>query len=431
MRVIQSLLGVTFWLIFIATTVSCSPSKRFATRFKATEERLNYHLGVSVFDFESQLPLLGWQDDRHFNPASNTKIYTLFACLNALGDSLPGVQYRVSGDTLLFRGTGDPSFLHPDLPESSVLNFLKSSEKKLVFCSGNWTDSRFGPGWAWDDYNDYYQTEKGPFPAYGNVLRLTGDSMSVLRAFPAFWNTALKGDGLKPGIVRDELANVFRFSGRPLPIQLRQDIPVITSDPLTVKLLNFALGREVGYREGDIDGPLTTRFSVPADTVYKMMMYESDNMLAEHLLYAYATTQGLNLNSREAIEHALGQYFTAMPDSLVWRDGSGLSRYNLFTPRTTVEVLNRMMQKFPQERVLSLFPQGGKSGTLQYIFKDSAVQVFAKSGSFSNNYSLSGYLISKKGKLLVFSVMNNNFAYPIRDLQKETERILIEVYERY
>lgn len=410
---------------------ACSPSKKVTQRFVKAEQNLKYHLGVSVLDFETQTPLISWQDDRHFNPASNTKIYTLFACLSAVGDSLPGIRYRFSGDTLIFQGAGDGSFLHPELPEGKTYRFLKESDKQLVFYGGAAVDERLGAGWAWDDYNDYYQTEKSALPAYGNVVRLTGDSVSILRTFPSFWNTALMSDGVKPGIVRDEFSNIFRFSGRPLPVQLRQDIPVKTSDQLTARLLNFALGKEISYRPGDAPGVLSVMHSVPADTVYRKMMYESDNMLAEQLLYAYATSNGLRLNTREAIEHALDNHFVSMPDSLVWRDGSGLSRYNLFTPRTTVEVLNRMIRKFPKERVLSLFPQGGKSGTVKYIFRESPVRVFAKSGSFSNNYSLSGYLYSKKGKLLVFSVMNNNFAHPIRDLQKVTEQILEAVYEKY
>lgn len=409
----------------------CSPSKKIARELKGLEDKYKYHLGVSVLDFEAGKSLVSWQDNRHFNPASNTKIYTLFACLNALGDSLPGLSYRISGDSVLFEGTGDPSFLHPELPESAAFRFLKNSGKTLVYHGCDYNDGRYGPGWAWDDYNDYYQTEKSAFPMYGNVLRLTGDSGSILRAEPPFWNTSLKPDGSKPGIVRDEFQNIFRFSGRPLPVQLRQDIPVKVSDELTRRLLNYAVGKEVDYRPGPVPGETSFLYSVPADTVYKKMMYESDNTIAEQLLYSYAASNKLTLNSKESIEHALEKHFAGMPDSLVWRDGSGLSRYNLFTPRTTVEVLNRMIRKFPKERVFSLFPRAGRTGTIRYLFRESPIEIYAKSGSFSNNYNLSGYLFSKKGKLLIFSVMHNNFAYPIRDMQKVTEQILTMVYEKY
>jgi D-alanyl-D-alanine carboxypeptidase/D-alanyl-D-alanine-endopeptidase (penicillin-binding protein 4) len=418
-------------LLIVAFLSGCSVSGRIVKGLKKVEQQHKYHLGISVLDFESGKSLVNWKDDRYFNPASNTKIYTLYACLNALGDSLPGVFYRIEGDTLFFQGTGDPSFLHPELPESKVYRFLNDSEKHLVYLQGEKTDERYGPGWAWDDYNDYYQPEKSAFPIYGNIARFTGDPVSVLRAEPAFWYTSLRADSIKPGIIRDEFANTFRFSSRPLPAQLRQEIPVRTSNELTGRLLNFTLGKEVARRSGGFSEQATLLNSMEADTVYRLMMYNSDNMLAEHLLYSYATRNDLQLNSREAIEHATKVHMDGMPDSLVWRDGSGLSRYNLFTPRSTTEVLSRMVRKFSRERVLTLFPKAGRDGTVRYILRESPVEVYAKSGSFSNNYCLSGYLYSKKGKLLVFSVMHNNFAYPIRDMQQVTEVILKEIYETY
>src|SRR5690606_31499689 len=123
--------------------------------------------------------------------------------------------------------------------------------------------------------------------------------------------------------------------------------------------------------------------------------------------------------------------FVDMPDSLVWRDGSGLSRYNLFTPRTTVEVLKRMLQQYPREKDFSYFPTGGQTGTIRYLFKESPLVVHAKSGSFSNNYCLSGYVYSKKGNVFTDSTMHNDFAYPSRDMQRVTEGIVRQLYEKF
>lgn len=433
-KTIKNFSGLALPCIILALTVlisACSPTRQLNKKLTELEQTYKYHLGVSVYDFDEKRKIVEWQDDRHFNPASNTKIYTLYACLHAMKDSLPGLAYRIVGDSLYFTGTGDPSFLHPEIPRSRVFEFLRNTDKYLVYHSVAGVDERYGPGWAWDDYNDYYQAEKSPFPLYGNVVRFTGNRGSIIQTDPAFWNTALENNGTKPGIVRDEFANVFRFRGSPLPPELRQDIPIKISDQVTVKLLNYSLGKEVLLKKDIIPGPVMTMFSVPADTVYKLMMYDSDNMIAEHLLYSYATMNGLPLNTKKSIQHALENVFVGMPDSLVWRDGSGLSRYNLFTPRTTVEVLKRMLQQYPREKVFSYFPTGGQTGTIRYLFKESPLVVHAKSGSFSNNYCLSGYLYSKKGKLLIFSIMHNNFAYPIRDMQRVTEGIVRVLYEKF
>lgn len=427
----MKLLQFAALLSAIYLMAGCSAQKQVNRKLGEMELRNKYHLGVSVVDFESGKKLVGWQDARYFNPASNTKIYTLYAAMRVVGDSLPGLQYRVAGDSLLFQGTGDPSFLHPDLPVSNAYLFLKNAPQKLVYYAGEGSDTRFGPGWAWDDYTGYYQAEKSVFPIYGNVARFTGDSSSVLRADPPFWYPSLVGGAEKPGIEREEFTNTFHFKGRPLPPGLRQDIPVITSDRLTVSLLNASLGKEVESRPGVLSGEVRVVNSIPADTAFKLMMYESDNLLAEHLMYAYAVKNNLRLHVGEAIRHAIEHHLRQMPDSLVWRDGSGLSRYNLFTPRSTTEVLSRMLREFPENRVLALFPQAGKQGTVKHFLRSRPLRIYAKSGSFSNNYNLSGYLYSKKGKLLVFSVMNNNYAGPIRDLQRLTEAILEEIYEAF
>ena len=60
------------------------------------------------------------------------------------------------------------------------------------------------------------------------------------------------------------------------------------------------------------------------------MMQVSDNMLAEQLMLVYASKNGLPLNSQKAIDHAVSTHMSDLPDAPIWRDGSGLSRYNLF-----------------------------------------------------------------------------------------------------
>ena len=79
-----------------------------------------------------------------------------------------------------------------------------------------------------------------------------------------------------------------------------------------------------------------------------------------------------------------------------------------------------------------MLPNGGKSGTLRNMFKSSSTPfVFAKSGSLSNNYNLSGYLIGKSGKKFVFSFMNNSFLNPTADIRNEVERVLTFIHDNY
>ena len=132
------------------------------------------------------------------------------------------------------------------------------------------------------------------------------------------------------------------------------------------------------------------------------------------------------------IDTVQNQLMPGLPDRFRWVDGSGLSRYNLFTPRSLVHILALLRQKYPQERLFDLFPAGGQSGTVKkwYAGPDGPF-VYAKTGTMSNKHCLSGYLLCKSGRLLIFSFMHNNYPKNSRPYKEEMQRILLDIHKRY
>ena len=421
-------------LLFLSTLLSfsgCSVSHYIHKEAKTSPVLSQHHVGISVYDPGKKKTLAAYQDDHYFTPASNTKLFSFYAALTVLGDSLPGLQYQLRDSVLVLRGTGDPSLLHPDLPPSAVVDFLKNRKEKLMFSTAHTDNPTYGPGWSWDDYNDYYQAERSPLPVYGNIARFTSPSGLYVRVQPEFWQDSLDLDTNVVGLVRDRTYNHFRRSLNALPAGLEQDIPVRTSDQLTADLLSYALQKKVDLTDEAMAGSWKTVNSIPSDSLYKRMMLVSDNMMAEQTMLLYAAAHGMPLNTTQAIEHAQTSILTDLPDRAVWRDGSGLSRYNLFTPRTMIALLGKISQKIPQDRLFNILPAGGSSGTLRNMFKGQEAFVHAKTGSLTNVYCLSGYLITKKGKLLYFSFMNNNFVRPTSEIRNEVARILTGLYDKY
>ncbi|MCE7063108.1 D-alanyl-D-alanine carboxypeptidase/D-alanyl-D-alanine-endopeptidase [Dyadobacter sp. CY343] len=418
------------FLISIVSLSGCSVSRYINKEIKNSPVLGQQHTGVSISNLSEGKELASYQSNKYFTPASNTKLFSFYAGLCALGDSIPGLEYLEWGELLIIRGTGDPSLLHPDLPPSKVIDFLKSRKEPIFFTPYNFENKRFGSGWAWSDYNDYYQAEVTPMPIYGNIARFKGGA-SQFTVSPGRWKQALVFDSLASGIEREEFFNIFHHSKLGVPQGLEQDVPVRMTDQLTVQLLSDTLKKEVKLINIPLDIELQRINSIPSDSLYTRMMQVSDNMMAEQLMLLYASASGLPLNTEKAIAHAIEHHLKDLPDKPIWKDGSGLSRYNLFTPRSIVALLQKIYVKMPQEKLFKILPSGGQSGTLKNLFKDSTPFIYAKTGSLSNVYNLSGFLVSKKGKVLVFSFMNNGFTRPGSEVRKEVERILTGVRDKF
>jgi D-alanyl-D-alanine carboxypeptidase/D-alanyl-D-alanine-endopeptidase (penicillin-binding protein 4) len=417
--------------IGILSLSGCSVSHYLKRELKSSQVLNQQHTGISIANLGEKQTLASYQDNKYFVPASNTKLFSLYAGLCALGDSIPGLEYLEWGELLIIRGTGDPSLLHPDLPKSKVLDFLKSRKEPIFFTPYNFENKRFGPGWAWDDYNDYYQPEVSPLPVYGNIAQFRGEASQKFNVSPRFWEKSMVFDTLASGIQRDESQNNFHHSRLAVPQGLLQEVPVRMTNQLALQLLSDTLKKEIKLINIPLEIEVQKVYSIPSDSLYRRMMYVSDNMLAEQLMLLYASANGLPLNTEKAIAHMIEHQLGDLPDRPIWKDGSGLSRYNLFTPRTLVALLQKIYTKVPREKLFEILPSGGKTGTLKNLFKGETPFVFAKTGSLSNVYNLSGFLVTKKGKTLVFSFMNNNFTRPTSEVRKEVERILTGLHNKF
>ena len=136
-------------------------------------------VGISLYDPATATPVFDYQGDKYFIPASNTKLFSLYAGLKYLGDSLIGLRYEMSDTALFIVPTGDPTLLHPAYPDQPVIRFLQKSRRPVYLSDNNWKDRPLGRGWAWDDYNDDYMSERSPMPVYGNLIKWMFDTASA------------------------------------------------------------------------------------------------------------------------------------------------------------------------------------------------------------------------------------------------------------
>jgi D-alanyl-D-alanine carboxypeptidase/D-alanyl-D-alanine-endopeptidase (penicillin-binding protein 4) len=123
--------------------------------------------------------------------------------------------------------------------------------------------------------------------------------------------------------------------------------------------------------------------------------------------------------------------FGGSPDPLLWVDGSGLSRYNLFTPRSLVWVLDQVMGLTSMDYITEIFPAGGQSGTLEKWYGSDPPFIYAKTGTLRNQHCLSGYLRTDSGRWLIFSFMHNHYTGDSALVKQEMQRILLQIKAAY
>ncbi len=230
-----------------------------------------------------------------------------------------------------------------------------------------------------------------------------------------------------------------------LPISHYNDPRIMdySTDFPTLHLLHQGLSnRVIDIRRSLLDGcglrkgtSFLNLYSTPIDTVLRRMMYQSDNFIAEQMLIVCSGVKYDTLAQNGIIQWARD---TLLASPLMnnqpprWVDGSGLSRYNLATPQYFTNVLFKLWKEQAHDRLLSLFPTAGAPQTTLDWWQPvpAAPWLFAKTGSMSGVLCMSGYLRTKRGKILIFSFMHNNFVGSGKAWRLEMQRILELVANR-
>ena len=137
--------------------------------------------------------------------------------------------------------------------------------------------------------------------------------------------------------MKRELEVPFVTNGLQAALELLKDTlhTSITTESLTISELN-------------------TVYSQPVDSMFKPLMHRSDNFFAEQTLMMVSNQLFAEMDEQKLIAHLLKTDLSGFPQKPKWVDGSGLSRYNLFTPEDFVWLLGKMKDEFGLERLKTI-----------------------------------------------------------------------------
>lgn len=412
-------------------------------------------VAIDVYNLTTQKVIYQKNNKMLLHPASNMKILTSSAALKFLGkDYLFKTKLYYEGeivDSILYGhlfivGGCDPDFTSEDL--EVLTRYMKDKGiKKItgnIYGDVSMADSLFwGNGWMWDDDPSTDAPYLTPLTINDNTVTITCEydnqnNQLMVKSIPEtnYIETINKvtADDTKAAelkIDRDWInrTNKFIVEGNiSNNIFNRKNYFLQTFNIFKPEYYFLTLFKESLERNGiRFSGDLKIKslaentnhvysFIRSFDSVIVNLNKTSDNLSTEMTLLALAEKYfGRPASAKNGLK---------MLDSLIilcglnptdYRlvDGSGVSHYNLVTAELLLSVLKYFYFHEPNlfETLYNSFPIAGVDGSLESrMLNTKAVgNVHAKTGTLSGVSSLSGYVKNRKGNMLAFSILVQNY----------------------
>ncbi|WP_261798184.1 D-alanyl-D-alanine carboxypeptidase/D-alanyl-D-alanine endopeptidase [Brevibacillus massiliensis] len=398
--------------------------------------------------------------DKLLTPASNLKLLASATALQRLGEeyryktevflSAPVNNGGILKGDVIVKGFGDPTLHTEDslqvqdgVSVEQIVKLLQAEGIKqihgdIVVDDSYFDSNRLGLGWAWDDESYYYNAQISALAINRGTVRLDYKPASVpgrpvtVELLPKtdyvqVINEAVtvdKGVENTFAIERERAKNIIHVKGK-LPIDASPDYERITVEEpalyagtvLKEKLTEagIRLQKNSEVRAGTVPENSVKIGELESEPLAKIVQYLlkiSDNFYAEML----TKTLGAELNAEGSTEAGIEVILDDMAQLGVnttfdMVDGSGLTRYNQISPNQIVALLEAFTKAAEFEGFYDALPIAGVDGSLKNRMKDTpaAGNARAKTGSLTGVNSLSGYVTTKDGEKLCFSiVMNGN-----------------------
>lgn len=445
---------------------------KIRTRLSVPEVRRG-QVGIKVVSLDTGRVVFEENAEKYFMPASNMKNFTVATAIERLTPDFryvtvvyaaakPDGEGTISGP-IRIAGRGDVSFSYSfndgdrdkgidRLADALIASGVKRIDGDIIADETYFSGSALPNGWEWDDLQFYYGAEVSALPVNDNVVNLS------VAPGPVGYSCSVK---MKPAHLVMRVVNKCMTTAtgtartlrihKPLDqniIEISGDLPagndgysgnVAVSRPAVMfaELLKERLAAK-GVSVAGRGIAINSKNMIPAGSTVEVAKVESpplaliaaktmkpsQNMYTETLLWTLGEEIGrksalpddkraMNADSSELGRSVVKDFLKSIgvaEDAVLQSDGSGLSRHNLVTPASIVQLYTYMAKqsKFSQAWRDSL-TIGGVDGTLQNRFKGTRGQanVRGKTGTINQVSALSGYLTTAAGENLAFSVLVN------------------------
>ena len=426
------------------------------------------NIGIEVISLKNENIVYQKNNNQYFIPASCVKIITALAAFDLLGvDFHFKTEIRKKGENLYFKGSGDPTLSISDL-EKLVAQIRRSDVSEvgdLVLDLSEFDTLTMGPGWMWDEGANDWNPPITALTVERNCVDVWIKPARYASLPPAIYiepktmvidveNKAITTSNPDIG---DKIKVERRWMTHENKIDIKGFVPLGAScEKYTVSIEepeNYvgAIFKELLIKQGiafkgkiiqgrvPIDAQLLiSHSSKPLHLIVQKVLKESDNLYAECLFKKLGAIQceppGNWQKGGKAVRDFLEKKLHFKSNDFVILDGSGLSRYNLFSPHQMVTLLKWAHEQFTfSHEFKSSLAISGVDGTLEDYLNSSDLKgkIKAKTGVMTGIASLSGYLMTEKGEELAFSIMCNGFVKSQKEIKQLEEAICTLLIKHY
>ena len=444
----------------------------------------NGQIALLATDMKTGEVIASLNPDMSVIPASNTKLVSTAAALELYG---PDFKYKTelyytgnidkSGvlyGNLIIKGGGDPTlgsrFFYDKENFDYNSKFMEAVRQAGIRrISGNiigdcsfYAKEMTPTTWSWEDMGNYYGAVPNGLTVRDNLTTLhfktgkDGTTAVYKGSDPEIKNMKIEVNAVASQNVTRESTNVFgktyqdnKYIEGFVP-QNKTDVTVraIIPDPalfVATQLADSLNSNGIQVLGQALSRTDSTKFTLGQDTsrnvictiesptlfeIIQQTNYYSINLYAEHCLALVGLKQVRTTNVNSACWALMNFWKNKGMDTkgMSINDGCGLSHYNIITPRQLCFLLTYMHNTSPYYKYFneSLTMCGGK-GTMSGMCAGTRAvnNARGKSGTIRRVKSYSGYVTSRSGRELAFSIIINNFTCSSTDTRFMMEKFIV------
>lgn len=432
--------------------------------------------GVSIRNATNGEVIYDHLGNVRLRPASNMKLLTAAAALSVLGKDYTFktevltdgvIKKKTLQGNLYLKGKGDPTLLKEDFDKMAAQLKAIGIQKITGHLIGDDTwydDIRYSVDLPWSDEQTYYGAQISALTASpthdydsGSVMievkpgNQEGDKAKITVTPKTDYvkiinqtETAAKDEIKKVTYEREHAKNTITITGT-LPVTAKGEkewIGIWEPTRYALALFKQALAEQGIQLLGKVKTGTTpaeaktvhTHHSIKLAELLVPFMKLSNNGHAETLVKEMGRVvkgEGSWEKGLQVMEAELAK-FGINTETLVLRDGSGISHVNLVPAAQLSHLLVAVQQQEWFPAFLHSLPVAGVSGkmeggSLRNRMKGPGVKgkVFAKTGTISTVSTISGYVATKSGQTMIFSIMLNNLTDEVEGKKIEDRLISI------